>query len=232
MNDKLMILSIDDDSDFNLLLKIKLEKHKIEVRTTTNVAEFSAALREGPSPNLCIVDLNLAESPDAGFSLIQALRNKDALLPIFVMSRRSDGADIIYALELGANDYINKPLDVDLLLAKISHNLKTNILDFKNFPLLKVTNSVSSCQVKVNFKIREINEFGIVLECLNFVSKGTIVKISGAIIQEIFEEEFVSLRVSNINIDNSIGKFNTFLEFDPENQEMNSKARNWLDNHC
>jgi len=228
-SEKIFIISIDDDVDFNLLLSNRLKNHGIKIITTSTAIEFADTLKSNPTPDLCIVDLNLTERPGAGLTLIEAMTIKYPQLPIFVMSRRRDGADIIAALEAGALDYLSKPLDVDLLLSKIEHNLKTKVENFVQLPLLKIANFASNCTLFANFKIREINEFGIILDCVNFMAKGAMVKLFGEIISEIFQEESVLLRVHDVTLQRETGRFYSFLEFASEDQRLNQSVRNWLD---
>ena len=225
----LYVLTVDDDESFNSLLKKRLEMHDFTVRTTENAIDFIVELKK-KRPDFCIVDLNLDKMLGAGFQLIQAIRNKyDNFLPIFVMSRRRDGADIIHALEIGANDYIHKPLDADILFQKLSQHLNLKIDQVKEFPLLEIAEWAQDCTISIDFKIREVNEFGIILECTQFISKGTPVRLCGDIITEIFKIDSVLLDVTNVELNNITEKFCTHLEFDPNDPDLLGNVRSWIE---
>ena len=67
-------------------------------------------------PALILLDINL---PDVnGFAVCSKLR-ENADTPILIVSARTDKADKLNGFDLGADDYIEKPYDIDILLAKI-----------------------------------------------------------------------------------------------------------------
>ena len=69
------------------------------------------------APDLVILDLGL---PDIqGHELLRRLRDENNLVPVIILSSRTDEAGIVDALELGADDYVTKPFGVNELLARI-----------------------------------------------------------------------------------------------------------------
>lgn len=99
-----LVLTIDDNPDFNKIVKAILEKNNFKVITTTNAEKFLDNLKK-ISPDLCLIDLNLDKSMGEGFQLIKAIRNKKGFeIPLLVLSRRSSNDDISYALQVGATD--------------------------------------------------------------------------------------------------------------------------------
>src|SRR5690606_21606986 len=61
-----------------------------------------------------------------GFTLAEEIRNVDPDVPLFFLSARSMKEDLIQGYKLGADDYITKPFDSDVLLHKIRAILKRN----------------------------------------------------------------------------------------------------------
>jgi DNA-binding response OmpR family regulator len=77
---------------------------------------------ESGRPNLVLLEVAL---PDAsGFDVCRELRKKDAAVPVIMMSSRSDEIDAVVALEIGADDYVVKPLRLRELAARIAAHLR------------------------------------------------------------------------------------------------------------
>ena len=73
-------------------------------------------------PNLVLLEVTL---PDAsGFDVCRELRKKDSAVPVIMMSSRSDEIDAVVALEIGADDYVVKPLRLRELAARIAAHLR------------------------------------------------------------------------------------------------------------
>ena len=73
-------------------------------------------------PSLVLLEVTL---PDAsGFDVCRELRKKDAAVPVIMMSSRSDEIDAVVALEIGADDYVVKPLRLRELAARIAAHLR------------------------------------------------------------------------------------------------------------
>jgi two-component system response regulator TctD len=74
-------------------------------------------LPPGPPPDLVVLDVMLPGR--SGFDLLRELRAREARLPILMLTARGDAVDRILGLELGADDYLSKPFDLDELEARI-----------------------------------------------------------------------------------------------------------------
>ena len=73
-------------------------------------------------PNLVLLEVAL---PDAsGFDICRELRKKDTAVPVIMMSSRSEEIDAVVALEIGADDYVVKPLRLRELAARIAAHLR------------------------------------------------------------------------------------------------------------
>jgi DNA-binding response OmpR family regulator len=73
-------------------------------------------------PSLVLLEVAL---PDAsGFDVCRELRKKDTAVPVIMMSSRSDEIDAVVALEIGADDYVVKPLRLRELAARIAAHLR------------------------------------------------------------------------------------------------------------
>ena len=110
------ILIIEDDANIALGLKDALQFEGFRVETAeTGRAGLSLARQERPS--VVLLDLML---PDLnGYQVCEELRRIDAFLPIIMLTARSQEADKIRGLEVGADDYVTKPFSVGELVARI-----------------------------------------------------------------------------------------------------------------
>lgn len=117
------ILVIEDDPDIVELLRYNLERESFEVTSALTGTEGLAQLRR-ERPDLLILDLMLPEI--SGFELCRQLRSDPALrdLPVIMLTARSEEADVIAGIELGADDYITKPFSPRELVARVGAVLR------------------------------------------------------------------------------------------------------------
>lgn len=114
------ILIIEDEPPIRKLFTISLEGAGYKVVTADNGKE-GARLVASIKPELVILDLGL---PDIdGKEVIQTVREWSQV-PIIVCSVRDEDTEIVKALELGADDYVTKPFNPTVLIARIFANLR------------------------------------------------------------------------------------------------------------
>ncbi len=115
------LLIVDDDDGIRASLTLVLEDEGYRVHAAASAEEAIALLAGGAEVDLLLVDLMLGGLD--GFSLIARVRPTcDA--PIIVLSARHDASDVVAALEVGADDYVTKPFDVSVLLARVKALLR------------------------------------------------------------------------------------------------------------
>ena len=109
------ILIVEDDRELAGLLTDFLRAEGYTVSAVES-GERALELFERYGARLVVLDINL---PDVnGFSVCSKLR-ESADTPILIVSARTDKEDKLSGLDLGADDYIEKPYDIDILIAKI-----------------------------------------------------------------------------------------------------------------
>jgi len=115
MNKKILI--IEDEPDMVEGLKFNLEARNYNVITSYDgETGYKKALDE--KPDLVILDLMLPKLN--GYEVCKILKKELPDLPIIMLTAKSQEAEIVTGLELGADDYITKPFSVLELLARIN----------------------------------------------------------------------------------------------------------------
>jgi two-component system KDP operon response regulator KdpE len=114
------VLIIEDEAPIRKLLSITLEGKGYKA-VDADEGRAGARLVASVKPELVLLDLGLPDMD--GKEVIKTIREWSQV-PIIVCSVRSDDREVIEALELGANDYVTKPFNPEVLLARIHANLR------------------------------------------------------------------------------------------------------------
>lgn len=153
------ILIVDDDPQIRKMLITVLDDEgfkTIECETGKSATRLSISAK----PDLVLLDLNL---PDInGRDVVKALREW-CQAPIIIVSSNSADEDVIELLKLGADDYVIKPFNFDLLLARIGSHLRKSVVREAGEPELKnghlrmdlVRHEVFLRDQKINFTPKE-----------------------------------------------------------------------------
>jgi two-component system alkaline phosphatase synthesis response regulator PhoP len=112
------VLLIDDEKKLVLGLKAILEREGCMV-FTAHTGEEGLQMAKQKLPDMIICDVMMP--PPNGFLLKRALQQdkRTASIPFIFMTARTSNVDKIAGLNLGADDYITKPFNVDELLARM-----------------------------------------------------------------------------------------------------------------
>lgn len=113
------ILIIEDDIEIREELKILLQNSGYEVNTITDFNNVENQVFEIDS-HLILLDINLPEK--SGYEICSKIRAKSKIPIIFVTSRNSS-MDELKGIMIGGDDYIEKPYNVPILLARIQNLL-------------------------------------------------------------------------------------------------------------
>lgn len=114
------ILLVDDDALMRRSLAFHLEQAGYQVHTAANAEDAVAFVHKSP-PDLVMLDIGLPGMD--GLDALRAIKAQHNLPVIFLTGRRRE-LDEVVGLELGADDYITKPFDVDVVLAHIKAVLR------------------------------------------------------------------------------------------------------------
>lgn len=121
MNNSPHILLVEDDVNFGSVLKSFLEMHRYNVTLCDNGEKGYSAFRAG-SFDICLVDVMMPYKD--GFTLVQEIRRFDSMIPVVFITAKSMKPDVLNGFEVGADDYITKPFDSEILLQKIKALLR------------------------------------------------------------------------------------------------------------
>ena len=116
------ILVVDDDRTNSMVIAQLLRVHDYEVEVANDGTEGLAALANGTF-DLVLLDLRM---PDIdGLEVLRQVRESRSIrtLPIIIMTASHESADAVAALKLQANDYVTKPVDFTVLLARIEKEI-------------------------------------------------------------------------------------------------------------
>lgn len=117
------VLVVDDAPDYASILAEVLDPHGIEVIEARS-AEQALALLPSERIDLLVTDLCLPGA--SGIDLIREVRLRDDLLPIILVTGSGSVHDAVQALKLGANDYLQKPVNPARLIALIRELLNSD----------------------------------------------------------------------------------------------------------
>ena len=144
------ILLVEDDINFGNILKEYLGLNDYDITLAKNGIEgFEKFKKE--NFDLCILDVMMPYND--GFTLAKEIREENNLVPIFFLTAKNLKEDVLKGFKVGADDYMTKPFDSDVLLAKIKV-----ILNRKNIVVEPIddTFEFSFSDFRFNSKLRFI----------------------------------------------------------------------------
>ena len=110
------VLVIEDDPGILRTVADNLRFEKYEVIVAVD-GETAYVLQQQQQPDLIVLDLMLPRM--SGLELCRRLRAEDVQVPVLVLTARSEEADRVRGLDMGADDYVVKPFSVPELMARV-----------------------------------------------------------------------------------------------------------------
>ena len=121
MSTRTRILLVEDDSNFGNILRSYLELNDYDVELRTDGKHGWTTFNQGKF-DICILDVMMPEMD--GFSLAREIRAVNQKIPIIFVTAKTMREDMIEGFTSGADDYITKPFDSEVLLYRIKAILK------------------------------------------------------------------------------------------------------------
>ncbi|MES2639453.1 MAG: sigma-54 dependent transcriptional regulator [Myxococcota bacterium] len=124
-NPPAFILAVEDDPAGGRLLQVVLERGGYEVEVVTNGPDALARVRERP-PAAVALDVHLPGMD--GRQVLRELQRDHRTVPVVMVTANNDVATAVECIQLGAFDYLSKPLEPDALLLRIRHAVERSQL--------------------------------------------------------------------------------------------------------
>jgi len=125
MAKKIKILLVEDDPNFGSILKSYLELAEYEVMLKIDGKQGLGAFMTYTF-DLCILDVMMPEMD--GFTLAREIRKLNSKIPLIFLTAKTLKEDVLEGFRIGADDYLTKPFDSEVLLYKIAAILKRHAL--------------------------------------------------------------------------------------------------------
>ncbi len=192
------IFVVEDETEICKELSVLLQKYGYAYESSTDFAHITDHILKAEA-DLVLLDINLPYQD--GYTICREIR-KQSNIPIIVLTSRNTDFDELMSLNIGADDFMVKPYNAQVLMARIEKILKRtyeaqvpSILTHKGLTinLLKATASYGDKEVDLTK-----NELGILR--LLVVNKGNVIP-RDAIIDELWQsDEFIDENTLNVNI--------------------------------
>ena len=172
---KKKILVVEDDRDISELITYNLEREGYEIASLYDGSQVVDFVNKR-KPDLIILDLMLPEVD--GIEICRTLKSDAATkhIPIVMLTAKSEEADVVVGLQMGADDYIPKPFSPKVLVARIkaitrrmaelqlSVSATENLRSFGDF-------NIDLLKHKISFKGQEIKLTSMEFDIVEFLSR-------------------------------------------------------------
>lgn len=168
------ILIIEDSKVIRDELSLLLNRYGFEVVAPDNfdnIVEFS----KEQSPHLILLDINLPVFD--GYYICREIR-KDSKVPIIIVTSRDSEMDELMSMNLGADDFVTKPYNTQILLARINSVIKRSYSDIEssdNIVYKDLKLNLSEGSIQANNKILELSKNELKILSYLIKNKGSIV---------------------------------------------------------
>jgi len=155
MNQRIKILLVEDDPNFGSIMKSYLELNDFEVNLKADGKQGLSAFKSELF-DICILDVMMPEMD--GFTLAKEIKKSNSDVPFIFLTAKSLKEDMLEGFKTGADDYITKPFDSEVLLFKLHAILKRNILRVEND---SVINEMMVGKLLFNYNLRTLSHANI-----------------------------------------------------------------------
>lgn len=154
MSHKIKILLVEDDPNFGSIMKSYLELNDFEVILRPDGKQGLTAFESTPF-DICILDVMMPEMD--GFTLAREIRKRRTDTPFIFLTAKSLKEDMLEGFRTGADDYITKPFDSEVLLFKLQAILKRKL---QQVEADSVPNEMQIGKLTFNFNLRTLSSGG------------------------------------------------------------------------
>lgn len=188
------ILIVDDQQSVLLTLEALLKSENHLVTACTNAIDAIDRLSREPY-DLVISDIVMSVGGN-GLALLRTIRNEPKLArtPVILLTGKREKADIEKGIQSGADDYVIKPIDPTLLIAKIRQILTKSEQTGPKFAEARVQ---AKAEIEAKTEILTISELGCTLQSNICASIGALMKVHSDLFKEIGFES-ANLRIVSV----------------------------------
>lgn len=216
-----LVLIAEGDPAFAKQLEKMFLKAKLQVEVHPTLSKVKMRLQQG-LPSLFIVDLNLEDSTH-GLELIRLIRKEySETVPIFVVPTVTELIGAAHAVEMGASDYIFRPLNRDAVMNKVNQFLTAS----------KVSKAAAKVKgptdLMLDFQLEEVDELGIKVFSKYLIAKGTTLSVVGSTAAEITGQASTTVLATLTYAEPDGRGFSAYLEFTEMNDITSKAVRAWI----
>jgi DNA-binding response OmpR family regulator len=192
------IFVVEDETEICKELSVLLQKYGYAYESSTDFAHITDHILKAEA-DLVLLDINLPYQD--GYTICREIR-KQSDIPIIVLTSRNTDFDELMSLNIGADDFISKPYNAQVLIARIQKILKRTYEAQVNSVLIHKGLTINLLKAAASYGDKEVdltkNELGILR--LLIVNKGNVIP-RDAIIDELWQsDEFIDENTLNVNI--------------------------------
>lgn len=192
------IFVVEDETEICKELSVLLQKYGYAYESSTDFAHITDHILKAEA-DLVLLDINLPYQD--GYTICREIR-KQSDIPIIVLTSRNTDFDELMSLNIGADDFISKPYNAQVLIARIQKILKRTYEAQVNSVLIHKGLTINLLKATASYGDKEAdltkNELGILR--LLVVNKGNVIP-RDAIIDELWQSgEFIDENTLNVNI--------------------------------
>ena len=120
--ENLKILLVDDEEEFVTTLAERLELRGLQARVALN-GEAALQMIEAETPQIVILDVMMPGL--GGFEVLRRIKAQHPQIPVILLTGRGSEKEGVKGMELGAFDYLMKPLNIEELIKKMQEAIKS-----------------------------------------------------------------------------------------------------------
>ena len=193
---KARILVVEDDFDISNMLRIYFTGQGYDVQVAPRGGDALTLTRQ-QLPHLIILDIMLPDMD--GYAVCKELRTttRTSHIPIIFLTQRDERSDKIQGLELGADDYVTKPFDIEELKLRVQNaiaaaNRQTQIDAKSNLPTGRLIEdhlrTLMHSQRQWTYIDLKINQFDAFTDVYGFVAGDEVIRFTALLIGEVIDE--------------------------------------------
>ena len=189
------ILIVEDDSDISNMLRIYFSGQGYDVSVAPRGGEAIDLVRQR-TPHLIVLDIMLPDMD--GYAVCRELRTttRTSHIPIIFLTQKDERSDKIAGLELGADDYITKPFDIEELKLRVQNTIDRAQRDYQTDPRSGlpagrlIEDQLRDLMRRESWALLDckINDFNPFREAYGFVAGDEVLRFTSMLINEVIDE--------------------------------------------